>query len=61
MCSKEESEGRHLLTTLGGLFVSISDEDIKIEVSGLESGFEWKGSSVKVTGYNSNNGLSVTL
>ncbi|XP_066028643.1 uncharacterized protein [Pocillopora verrucosa] len=47
VCSKEESDGRHLLTTLGGLFVSISDEDIKIEVSGLESGFEWKGSSVK--------------
>ena len=50
-----------MLTTLGGLFVSISDEDIEIEVSGLESGFEWKGSSVKVTGYNSNNGRSVTL
>nr|XP_058953109.1 uncharacterized protein LOC131780529 [Pocillopora verrucosa] len=45
--SKEESEGRHLLTTLGGLFVSISDEDIKTEVSGLESGFELQGSSVQ--------------
>lgn len=47
VCSKEESEGHQLLTTLGGLFVSISDEDIKIEVSSLESGFELKGSDVK--------------
>ena len=61
MSSKEESEGRHLLTTLGGLFVSISDEDIKTEVSGLESGFELNGSSVQVTSYNSNTSRNVTL
>ena len=60
MSSKEESEGRHLLTTLGGLFVSISDEDIKTEVSGLESGFELQGSSVQVTSHNSNTSRNVT-
>ena len=48
MCEKEERSGRQLLTTLAGLFVSNSDEDIKINLSGMEIGWETKGSNIKV-------------
>ena len=43
--------GNRLLTTLAGLFVSNSDEDIRIEFTALESGWQIKGNKVKVWKY----------
>ena len=40
--------GNRLLTALGGLFVSNSNEDIRIEFTALELGFQVKDSKVKV-------------
>ena len=37
-----------LLTALGGLFVSNTNEDIRIEFTALEPGFQVKDSKVKV-------------
>ena len=50
VCDMEEGRGHRLLTTLAGLFVSNSDEDIKINLSPLESGWEIIGSNIKVRG-----------
>ena len=40
--------GNRLLTALAGLFVSNSNEDIRIEFTALEPGFQVKDSKVKV-------------
>lgn len=48
MCEREESKGRQLLTTLAGLLVSNSDEDIKIDISALEDGWKIIGSNLMV-------------
>ena len=40
--------GNRLLTALGGLFVSNSNEDIRIEFTALESGWEINEGKVKV-------------
>lgn len=48
LCEKEESEGRQLLTTFPGLFVSNSDEDIKIDISASGDGWEVIGSNLMV-------------
>ena len=37
-----------MLTALAGLFVSNCDEDIKVELSALEAGWEIKGSKLTV-------------
>lgn len=44
VCEREESKGRRLLTTLAGLFVSNSDDDIKIAITALEEGWKIIGS-----------------
>ena len=49
VCEREESRGRQLLTTLAGLFISNSDEVIKIDMTALEKGWEIKGNKVKVS------------
>ena len=48
VCKKEEQMGNRLLTALGGLFVSNTDEDIRIEFTALEPGFQVKDTKVKV-------------
>ncbi|PFX28749.1 hypothetical protein AWC38_SpisGene6490 [Stylophora pistillata] len=48
VCKKEEEKGNRLLTTLSGLFVSNSKENIKIELTDLDPGWEIKGANVKV-------------
>jgi len=40
--------GNRLLTALAGLFVSYTNEDIRIEFTALEPGFQVKDSKVKV-------------
>jgi len=40
--------GNRLLTALAGLFVSNTNEDIRIEFTALEPGFQVKDSKVKV-------------
>ena len=40
--------GNRRLTALAGLFVSNSDEDIRIEFTALEPGWQIKGSTVMV-------------
>lgn len=50
MCDMEKGRGHRLLTTLAGLFVFNSDEDIKIDLNPLESGWEIMGSNIKVRG-----------
>ena len=40
--------GNKRLTALAGLFVSNSDEDIRIEFTALDPGWQIKGSTVKV-------------
>ncbi len=45
---KEEEMGNRRLTALAGLFVSNSYEDIRIEFTALEPGWQIKGSTVKV-------------
>ena len=40
--------GNKLLTALAGLFVSNSDEDIRIEFTALESGWKIREGKVKV-------------
>ena len=49
VCKKEEERGHKLLQPLAGMFVSNSNEDIRIELSALEPGWKIKGSKVKVT------------
>ena len=49
VCQKEEERGHKLLQPLSGMFVSNSNEDIRIELSSLESGWKIKGSTVQVT------------
>lgn len=39
--------GNRLLTALGGLFVSNTNEDIRIEFTALEPGFQVKDSKAK--------------
>lgn len=48
VCEREESKGRRLLTTLAGLFVSNSDDDIKIAITALEEGWKIIGSHLMV-------------
>ena len=48
VCQKEEEMGNRLLTALAGLFVSNSDEDIRIKLTDLEPGWQIKGCTVKV-------------
>ena len=48
MFQDEDEKGNKLLTPLAGIFVSKSNEDIKIELSKLEPGWKIKGSNVKV-------------
>ena len=48
MFQGEDERGNKLLTPLAGIFVSESNEDIKIELSKLEPGWKIKGSNVKV-------------
>ena len=48
ICEREQSKGRRLLTTLAGLFVSNSDEDIKIDITALEDGWKITGSHFMV-------------
>ena len=48
VCQKEEEMGNRLLTALAGLFVSNSDEDIRIEFTALETGWQIKGGKVQV-------------
>ncbi len=45
---KEEEMGNRRLTPHAGLFVSNSDEDIRIEFTALGPGWQIKGSTVKV-------------
>ncbi|KAJ7382360.1 Netrin receptor unc5c [Desmophyllum pertusum] len=47
VCQKEEEMGNRLLTALAGLFVSNSDEDIRIKLTDLEPGWQIKGCTVK--------------
>ncbi|KAL9969789.1 hypothetical protein ACROYT_G022047 [Oculina patagonica] len=47
VCQKEEELGNRLLTALAGLFVSNSDEDIRIEFTALEPGWQIKGNKEK--------------
>ncbi|XP_022785432.1 netrin receptor UNC5C-like [Stylophora pistillata] len=47
VCDKEESFGNNLLTTLAGLFVSNSKEDIRIEINPIETGWKVKGNKVQ--------------
>ncbi|PFX28743.1 Netrin receptor UNC5C [Stylophora pistillata] len=47
VCDKEESFGNNLLTTLAGLFVSNSNEDIRIEINPIETGWKVKGNKVQ--------------
>ncbi|KAJ7382364.1 Netrin receptor unc5c [Desmophyllum pertusum] len=47
VCQKEEEMGNRLLTALAGLFVSNSDEDIRIEFTALETGWQIKGGKVQ--------------
>ena len=51
VCKKEEEKGNQLLTTLSGLFVSNSKENIKIELADLDPGWQIKGANVKVNSY----------
>lgn len=44
---KEEKKGNKLLTARAGLFVANSDEDIKISINALETGWQIKGSGTK--------------
>ena len=44
----EEARGRELLTTLAGLFVFNSGEDIKINVRDVELGWKIKDGNEKV-------------
>ena len=48
MFQDEDENGNKLLTPLAGIFVSKSNEDIKIELSKLEPGWKIRGSNVKV-------------
>ena len=48
MFQDEDVNGNKLLTPLAGIFVSKSNEDIKIELSKLEPGWKIRGSNVKV-------------
>ena len=48
MFQDEDEKGNKLLTPLAGIFVSKSNEDIKIELSKLEPGWKIRGSNVKV-------------
>ena len=48
MFQDEDERGNKLLTPLAGIFVSKSNEDIKIELSKLEPGWKIRGSNVKV-------------
>lgn len=47
-CDVEKGRGRRLLTTLAGLFVSNSDEDIKIDLNMLAVGWQIKGNKIQV-------------
>nr|XP_058953107.1 netrin receptor UNC5C-like [Pocillopora verrucosa] len=47
VCDKEESLGNNLLTTLAGLFVSNSNEEIRIEINPIEPGWKVKGNKVQ--------------
>ena len=48
VCEREEGNGRQLLTTLAGLFVSNSNEDIEIDINFLGKEWQIKGSKIKV-------------
>lgn len=48
VCKMEEARGRELLTTLAGLFVFNSGEDIKINVRDVELGWKIKDGNEKV-------------
>lgn len=47
VCKKEKEMGNRLLTALAGLFVSNSNEDVRIEFTALESGWKIKEGKVK--------------
>ncbi|KAM7434827.1 Netrin receptor unc5c [Porites harrisoni] len=47
ICQKGDQSGKRLLTPLSGIFVSNSNDDIKIELNSLEDGWKVKGSNVK--------------
>ncbi|XP_068754770.1 uncharacterized protein [Montipora capricornis] len=47
VCQNEEKRHRKLLVPVAGIFVSNSDEDIRIELDALEHGWKIKGSKVK--------------
>ncbi|XP_068754733.1 uncharacterized protein [Montipora capricornis] len=47
VCQKEEQRHRKVLVPVAGIFVSNSDEDIRIELDALEHGWKIKGSKVK--------------
>ena len=48
VCEKEAEKGNRQLTTLSGLFVSNSKENIRIEFTDLDPGWQIKGDKVKV-------------
>lgn len=54
VCRAEKARGRQLLTTLAGLFVSNSDQDIEINFRDVELSWKVKGGKTKV-GRNNNN------
>ena len=53
--------GNKLLTARAGLFVSNSDDEIKIELSGLEAAWQIKGSAVKVIKEKENNYIHLLI
>lgn len=55
MCKAEKARGRQLLTTLAGLFVSNSDQDIEINFRDVELGWKVKDGKPKVGGNNNKN------
>ena len=59
MCKAEKARGRQLLTTLVGLFVSNSDQDIEISFRGVELGWKIKDGKTKVGGNNNKNNNNI--
>lgn len=55
VCKAEKARGRQLLTTLAGLFVSNSDQDVEINFGDVELGWKVKGGKTKVGGNNNKN------